>query len=761
MSPEQQSTQIQRDLKTAVSHHNSGRLAEAAAIYAHILAASPDHPVALRLSGLAAVQQGKLEAGLDRLSRAVAMAPNSAEAQSNLGTGMVAAKRFDEAADAFRRAINLNPANAGDHHNLGAALIRSGKFDEAVKVLRTAIDAHPDNVLLLNNLGNAYVQLKEFERAADTYATATRIDPGYVDAWYNLGTANLRLNRPTEATTAFVEAVRIDPRRSDAWYNLAAAYKRDGRLPDALEAYRACLSARPEFAQAWVDFGLVLEKVGHAEEAMAAYRRAISIDAENVDAMNNLGHALGRAGKFALAEETLRDAIDIDPESPESRNNLGVIHQMMGDVDEAMKEFRAALELDPDKLFAEKNLLFAALNHPNLSSEELLDIHVEQGRRHTQPGTETKFASRVADPDKRLKIGYLSSDFHDHPVGHNIFPLLQHHDECAHEIHLYAELERTDAITEQFQALADWWTPVTDMNDEDVARRIEEDGIDILVTTAGRFNLNRRHVAPYRPAPVQISFHDCATTGLAAMDYWLTDTRLHPENTAERFTETLWRLPCFYQFTAPTGFPEPAASTDGDEVIFGSFSKPEKITPKVVALWARVLEAIPNARLMLKYQNAFADPDFRDRWKRRFAGHGIKADRLIFGHSSHERADHLRLYNKVDIALDPFPFNGATTTFEALAMGVPVITLNGRHFVDRVSGAMLGHLELENLIAKDETAFVDLARDLSSNTAYRAELRRGLRDRLIASPLCDGASYAASVEAAYREMWHRWCKNPK
>jgi len=298
------------------------------------------------------------------------------------------------------------------------------------------------------------------------------------------------------------------------------------------------------------------------------------------------------------------------------------------------------------------------------------------------------------------------------------------------------------------------------MSDEAVARKIEIDEIDILVCLAGRFNLNRPLVTTYRAAPLQISYHDCATSGLDEMDYWLTDELLHPSNTEEQFTEELHRLPVFYQYQPPEDFPDPGAppSIDNGFVTFGCFNKPERITDQVIALWSDILAAVPDSRLYLKNRNYFSDRELKSAWQEKFIHFGILPDRLILGTGDDSRTDHLSLYRQIDIALDPFPFNGATTTFEALAMGVPVVALEGRHFVDRVGGTLLTQIGLPDLLATNFGHYLKIARNLAHDEYMLRHMRRELRQKLIDSPLCDNSAYALSVENAYRELWKKWCR---
>ncbi|MBT7943866.1 MAG: hypothetical protein HN719_10965, partial [Alphaproteobacteria bacterium] len=361
--------------------------------------------------------------------------------------------------------------------------------------------------------------------------------------------------------------------------------------------------------------------------------------------------------------------------------------------------------------------------------------------------------------ERRLRIGYLTSDFRDHPVGHNVFPLISAHDRADFEVFCYADILNADAVTEQFQSTAEHWRTIAGMADDRVAAMIRSDEIDVLVILAGRFDRNRPLIAAHRAAPVQVSLFDGATSGLAEMDYWLTDDYLNPPDTAEQFTEELYRLPVFYQYPSGTEMPDvkPPPVLQTGHITFASFNSPAKVNEQVLALWAEVLKAVPDSKLLLKYKNWYAQPSLQNTTIERLAASGIDSERVSFEAASDTFAEHLGRYAAVDIALDPFPFNGATTTFQALSMGVPVITLAGDTFISRMAASLLHQIGLDDLAADTPEAYVDCAKNLATDSERLKTLRAELRQRLGDSPLCDAPAYANSFEVAYRDMWRRWC----
>ena len=353
----------------------------------------------------------------------------------------------------------------------------------------------------------------------------------------------------------------------------------------------------------------------------------------------------------------------------------------------------------------------------------------------------------------------MSSDFRYHPVGRNIVPLIGCHDRSKFEIYLYGNVLRPDSVTEWFKSTADAWRSIVGVTDQAAAEMIRHDEIDILVLLAGRFDDNRPLIAAYRAAPVQVSFHDPVTSGLKAMDYLFTDHGLSPRDTKEQFTERLVHLPTFYVHPPSINKPDVGLlpAREKGYVTFGSFNNPSKVNEKVVALWARVLHAVPGSRLTMKYQNIFENESLRRRFLSLFLAHGIEAQRLDLVSASDTGEQHMARYAAIDIALDTFPFTGSTTTFEALWMGVPVITLLGDHMVARWSGAILKKLHLDELIANTEAEYVEIVQGLAQNLDHLESLRAGLRERVAKSPLCDEKRRARQIERAYRWMWAKWC----
>jgi len=605
-------------------------------------------------------------------------------------------------------------------------LQRAGKFTQAETIYRQVLDGNPEHAEALRLLSLLEKQNGNYEQACKLILQAIKLKPENVEALFILGVIKLDQNRPEEA----------------------------------VEVFKTGLSIAPDNFSCLVNLGNALVTANHFEEAIRQSNLALDIDPNNVEALSNLGKALSKMGRLTDAMSTLRRTVLLRPNDGRLLNNLGFVEQEIGLIEVADKTYKQALKIDPHCKLAERNLIINILNLPNQTSKNLFETHCKYGENYRQSNIgEDKFSTRNKNINRRLRVGYLSSDFRSHPVGFNLLPLIRNHDKRTVEIFVYNLDEKLDEISKEFKTYSDHWRVINNKNDNQVAKTIEEDEIDILISLAGRFNSNQPTVATFRAAPVQVSFHDCATSGLTEMDFWLTDEFLHPEDTVESFTEQLHRIPVFYQYDPPEDFPTISIlpATKNGFITFGCFNKPQKINGHVIALWSKVLAAIPHSKLFLKYGSYFNDPTLVQYWQNKFAHFGINEERLIFSGMSKSREKHLELYQNIDIALDPFPFNGATTTFEALAMGVPTITLEGQHFVGRVGVSLLGAVQLNNFVAQTESSYIDIAKDLTSNLKTLEKLRYGLRDKLYNSPLCKGKPYAESVEIAYRTMWQDWC----
>ena len=497
------------------------------------------------------------------------------------------------------------------------------------------------------------------------------------------------------------------------------------------------------------------------QEAISSLEDALRLDSGQTEAARYLGLAYSELGQSTLALRWFERALELNPSLISVLNDLSGELCFQGRVDEAIRSYRELLVKSPDADVAAHNLLLTLNYDHSLDPHSVFQEHVQWGRRLMQRIGSQPLHTNVRNPNRRLRIGYVSPDFLAHSVAFFIEPVLANHNHDRVEIYCYAASARVDAMTEWLRSLATHWRSIHDMDDTHVVELIRNDQIDILVDLAGHTDGTRLEVFAHQPAPVQVTYLGYPnTTGLPTMHYRLTDAIADPDSFDHLYTETLVRLPrsflCYMQSEhAPAVQPLP--SLRAGHVTFGSFNNLAKIRAETVALWAQILKTTTGSRLLLKSSILGDDNGVRTRYLEMFFHHGIEPDRLELLGRIPGRAAHLDVYNRVDIALDTFPYNGTTTTCEALWMGVPVVTLEGNHHAGRVGVSLLTQVGLTDLIAKTQEDYVNIAVRLASELPKLASLRADLRQQMAASPLCDAQTFTRNLEAAYREMWLGWC----
>jgi predicted O-linked N-acetylglucosamine transferase (SPINDLY family) len=562
----------------------------------------------------------------------------------------------------------------------------------------------------------------------------------------------LDLGQTSGAVTALRAAVAAKPEHAPTHFNLGLALERAGVSSESITAYRAAIARDEAYPEAWNNLGLALERAGDSAAAVAAFQMAIRHAPAFHAAAANLAALLIDQGHLAAAIRTATSALEQDATNVEACINLGVALLERARHGEAQAAFAAAQSLAPDHKDAGDNAVY--LNH-YMSNDPaaVMTAHAAWGARFA-PVAGPRLRRSVA-PD-RQRIGYVSPDFRRHSVAFFVEPLLAHHDRKKFEVFCYAS-GRSDGVTSRLKGLVDHWRDITSLGDEAAARLIAEDGIDILVDLAGHTKGNRLGLFRLGAAPVQITALGYpGTTGLPQMDFRLCDAVTDPCGSDAFASETLIRLPQLHCYQPPLDAPDVAAlpAIHNGFITFGSFNKLGKVSDAAVALWAQVLTAIPTAHLFLK-SRGLVEEETRAFTAARFAARGIATTRLDLVGWMPDDAGHLVAYNKIDIALDTFPYSGTTTTCEALWMGVPMLTLAGATHASRVTASLLASVGLDTWSTQSQQEFFVRARAAADDLSSLTDLRAGLRARVRASPLCDGASYAAAVEAAYRGMWAR------
>ena len=664
-----------------------------------------------------------------------------------------AALRAGDHARAEARARAALAAGYSEAHVLLMhALKARGMLDKAEQHARAALLHDPADFLTEAHLGAILMARGEMQAALGHYRAAAASRPDIAELQNELGVALVQAGQLVEAEAALRHALALRPEIAEIHNNLGNVLKRAGRLAAAAACYRAALDRKSDYPEALSNLGVVQQLAGDLEGAMASYRRAIALRPDDGLALTHLGAALAAQGRLTEAEAMHRAALARAPDLAEVHNNLGILLKDQGRFEEAAQAYRAALAIRPDDAAIHSNLLLCLCGDPAVNAPTLLAAHREWAACHAPSLPATPAAH---DPERVLRIGYVSPDFRSHSVASFIEPVLVHHDRSRFFVACYAELSAADETTARLRGFADLWRDTAALSDEALAQRIRDDGIDILVDLAGHTAGNRLPVFGRRPAPVQASWIGYpATTGLAAIDYRLTDAWADPPGESEcGHAEALLRLPSGFLCYAPPADSPPARTVSRDgPTVFGSFNNLSKVTPAVIALWARVLHAVPKSRLLLKSRQ-LGDAGMRKRIIDGFEKHGIPNRRLDLRGRMESRADHLALYASVDVALDSFPYNGATTTCEALWMGVPVVVLAGERHAGRVGVSLLTRAGLPAMIAENPEQYVAVAARLA---AERPE-PSALREAVARSPLCDAAGFTAALEETWRAVWRRRC----
>jgi predicted O-linked N-acetylglucosamine transferase (SPINDLY family) len=669
----------------------------------------------------------------------------------------------------------------------------AGQWADAEAICRAVLQAVPDEFEAHLIVGAACQLAGRAAEAEHAWRRAVELNPASVPAWTNLAVALAAQDRCVEAEAAYRRALEIEPTQPTTLYNWGRILHRQGRLADAEEAYRRASAAQPGYAKAYYNRAIVLQELGRSEEAEAGYRQTLAVNPRFAEAANNLGNLLRDQGRAAEAETCYRQALEVapghvsalvnlglawarvdrlseaealflaahqnHPDAAEPMAGLGYVCRSAGRIEEAIGWLRRALQAKPRAAGIHSSLLLCLQSRPGITLAELAEAHRAWDERHARP---LRTVWPPMDNDFRsprpLRLGFVSADLAEHPVGHLLIGVFEFLAERCHAV-CYYDSPRRDWMVARFRAAAGAWREVSTWSDDRLARQIRDDRIDVLVDLAGHSGDNRLLVFARRPAPVQVSWLGYpGTTGMAAMDYLVADRYQVPECDEPYYVETVLRLPDSYVAVkgvdgAPAVGPLPSAAVG--HITLGSFSNPAKINAEVVRLWARLLLRLPGSRLLLKYPG-LDDRPTAARLRRQFVENGVPAERVqIEGRSP--RAELLAAYHRVDIALDTSPYSGGLTTLEALWMGVPVITCPGRTFAGRHALSYLSTAGLGELVADNADDYLVRAIALAGDRPRLTRVRASLRQQVAASPLGNAEGLAEHLLQQLRDAWQRRC----
>ena len=568
--------------------------------------------------------------------------------------------------------------------------------------------------------------------------------------------------------------LEAEPNHGDGIFYLGMILCQSKRFDEAFTLLKRAVKVHPNVFEFHYNLGLIYESNGHFAQALECYRRVVELEPSG-NSHSNLAKNLSDSGQLNEAIEFAREAVKRLPHNQRAipHNNLGSALTLRGELEEGLENYKLAIAIDVENASMHSNYLLASnyVANPDLAS--LFQEHKKFGdkfesfiaKMYENPlATQAKRAQR-ARADHKPRIGYVSPDFYGHAVGQFIEPILATHDKSKFDVFCYSDNFHTDDSTARMKAVVANWRQVDKLNDEDLARLIQSDGIDILVDLAGHTALNRLGVFIRKPAPIQVTWIGYPnTTGLSTMDYRITDALADPVGAADVLhTERLLRLPeCFSCYQAPKNSPDvgPLPALANGFITIGSFNNFAKITPHVMRVWIDIMNRVPRSRLLLK-NRSLDNPRLKQLILDELCKHGADAKRVELRSPDISSIEHLNGYNLLDIALDSFPYNGTTTTCEALWMGVPVIALAGNNHVSRVGVSQMTNLGLPELIARDTNDYVNIAVALANDVPRLAALRSGLRERLKNSPLMNVPRFTKNLEEAFDLIWKKYLAEPK
>ncbi|MGF6779519.1 tetratricopeptide repeat protein [Paraburkholderia sp. GAS334] len=732
-----------------------GRLAEAIHGYRQAVALQPDYPEAHNNLGNALREAKQPDASMHSCTQAIALRPGYAEAYNNLGNALQDMSELDAAAASYSKAIEFRADYAEAHNNLANVLRAQDKPDEAIASYRTAVALKPDLRIAHHSLGLLLKARGEPEEAIRSLRHA--LDPTDADAHNSIGTVLRDIGDLDAALTHFDTAIALKPDFAEAHCNRGSVLRRQSRFEESAKSCIRAIELAPTLAEAYNSLGIAYYGLDRLEAATLSHQHAIELDPNNADAYHNLGVVLLKHDKPYEALECCHKALQLAEVSAPMYISLGDILRALGDLDGAIDAYLKALPLDPDPVQTYNRLLFSLAGSAKFDADAYLK-HARRFGELMSMGVKP-YPHTPSHDGSRLRVGIVSGDLRAHPAGIFLESVFRYVNPARVDLIAYATYTLEDEVTARLKPHFSTWRVLDGLKTEEAARVIRDDRIDVLVDLSGHTAYTGLPIFAWKPAPVQVSYLGFfASTGSESIDYFLGDRYVLPPGEESQFVEKPWRLPDSYLcFTPPVDDvkvgPLPMLS-NGGAVTFGCFGKLMKVSDEVVALWSRLLHAVPQSRLFLKSHGLDAKGAQITTLKR-FAKHGIDSSRLILEGAS-ARAEYLATYNRVDIVLSPFPYPGGTTTAEGLWMGVPVLCMKGDRFLTHICESLLQTADLADWIAVDEEDYLAKAIAFASDPSKLAAMRASLREHVLASPLCDAPRFAKNLEDAFHGMWARY-----
>ena len=681
--------------------------------------------------------------------------PKNALMHSNLGVLMKNQKRYKEADIFFTQALKLNPDLVEVHYQLGVSLAAQERFEEAEQRLLLTLAQDPSIYEAYCILNKVYQYLKRDDEAEACLRKVIAIKPDYAEAYFNLANRLKAKGQYADAEAHHLMALSVNPEFVESYNNLGMLKLEKGVYAEAVTYFRKALEIKPDYLDAYNNLGIVLNILGQTQQAEAAYLAALAIEPKLQGILNNYSVLLMHNGQPQKAQEYLDKALAVDDQYLGTYINLGVNYINQGKIPEAESICIEALTIQPDNVQVYSNLLFAMSYLSGAAVNRYLARAYEYGQVIAKKVTQKFTTWRCSPSPKRLKVGVVSGDLRQHAVTYFLENIAQHINHANIELVAYSTDARADHVTHRLKPLFSEWHSLVLLNDEQAANLIHSHGIHVLIDLSGHSAGNRLPIFAWKPAPVQASWLGYwASTGVQEIDYVLTDAVSLPESLQSQFVEKIQYLPdtrmCFTE-PQPTVEVSALPALRNGFITFGSFQTMAKVSDEVLALWANVMQSVPNSKMRWQ-SKAFGTESYRQSVKQRFTLLGIDESRVeLVAFASRE--DYFAAHAHIDILLDTFPFTGGTTTCEALWLGVPTLTMAGETMVARQGASLLTAAGLSDWVTESQVQYLQKAVQFCSDLKQLSQLRTNLRAQVLASPLFDGKRFAANLEVALWDIW--------
>lgn len=775
------------------AHMDGGHPDLAMPYFMRALELAPAFAEALSRLGDVLQAQGHLKEAAECYGGALDIDPALAMAHRGKGDVLVAQQQFQSAQSSYRQALTLEPGAANIHRKLGDVHVALNRPDAALQSYAAALEMDPENAMAHGGMGNVLFRLDRNAQAAASYRSATALPTANAAHYHGLGRSLHALGATAEAESAYRQSIALDaslaapmlhyadllretrrkepaiaiyqaalllePSNIDALNNLGMALQEDGQLEAALASFRQVALLAPDNPVTHSNIAAALNAMGQQDAALESCRRAVKLGPKSTAAHVNLGTCLMEMGRLSEAVNSFETVVKLDPHHRRAYVNISAALTRLGRIDQAIVHCRKALKINPDWDELHSNLLFYLTHSQDIDAATLFAEHLKYAEHFEAPLRASWLQhTNVRDPERTLRIGFVSADLYNHAVANFITPILECLSQSRQvEIVAYANSFHDDHVSRHLHGLVSIWRQVETLTHAELAQLIASDAIDILIDLSGHTGFNRLPTFARKPAPLQLTWIGYpGTTGLQAMDYYLTDRFFTPpEQFAGQFTENFLFLPAAAPFLASPEAPpiSPAPAIALGYVTFGSFNRPSKITREVVTRWSRILHAVPTSKMLIA---GISEKKVSDTLRSWFAREGIVAERLDF-HQVMPLPDFLALHGQVDICLDTYPYSSGTTGIHALWMGVPTLTMVGKTLPSRMGATMLKHAGLEEYIAESEEDFLRKGIMLAADVATLSRLRMSMRTRMEKSAIHQPERISAALEQGMRTIWRRWC----